>query len=96
MRLSAKIVSSLMAAFIMIMFVGESLEAISRPTPPKDAPKTVKVNERTIIDTSFTAGDWHSANSAVATVENGIVTGIKTGQTTITHTDNSGILQLTK
>lgn len=79
-----------MAAFILIMFVGESIEAIRRPTPPKDAPKNVKVNERKIIDSVNTGGDWHSADSTVATVKEGVVTGVKTGQTVITRTDNSG------
>lgn len=90
-RISAKIASSLIAAFLLTIFIGDCFEAINRPTPVKNAPISIKVHQQKILDSSKTEGNWHCSNTAVATVKNGIVTGLKTGEAVVTHSSDKGV-----
>lgn len=90
-RLSAKIASSLFAVFMLIMFIGDCFEAINRPPPSKNGPRSVKVNQQLILANANAEGNWNSSNTAVATVKNGVVTGLKTGETVVTHFSDNGV-----
>jgi hypothetical protein len=89
--LIAKIASTLIAAFLLFMFLGETFGG---PQSQTVSPKNVNIGSTYHLDLNDTikGGIWHSANPLIADVDHtsGIVRGISPGTTTITHTFSSG------
>lgn len=89
-RLTAKIASALLAAFMLFLFVAESWG----PQPQNTSPKRISVgsNYHLQLNDSIKGGKWHSGNPAIASVDSlsGVVKGTTVGSATITHTFSSG------
>jgi hypothetical protein len=91
-KLVAKIASSLMAAFILFIFLGEAIGESNKPKPPKGVIQPIKVGQSFTATDSLLDGKWLSSNTSIAIVDSvsGTITGIKTGSVSITHTANTG------
>ncbi len=88
----AKLASSLLAAFILFMFIGDVLEAINRPAPKAGEITRVKVGQTYILNNSERNGKWVVSDPAIATMDTSTLrlTGIKTGKVRITHNHHNG------
>jgi hypothetical protein len=92
-KITAKVVATLIAGFILFMFVGESLEDNSHHAPlQKNAQTILKIGQSQTIKDTIKGGIWYSVNPKIATVDSskGVVTAIETGTVRIVHHYSGG------
>lgn len=88
----AKLASSLLAAFILFMFIGDVLEAINRPAPKAGEITRVKVGQNYTLIDSVKDGKWVVSDPAIATIDSLSLrlTGIKPGKVRVTYHYHNG------
>lgn len=88
----AKVISSLMAGFIIFMFVGETFGPAQDPGKKKGIIGPVRVGNTIALPEPIKSGKWTTSTASVATVDvNGVVTGLHTGQAVVTYSTGTSV-----